>query len=87
MGHLFGAIFNFNLFYRIATTYWIFSQLTIVNDIYTLKTSHRLIQIDFRVINDIYTKILTLGILAVITKSGFNKFKDYARSKDIVIRK
>ncbi len=43
IGHLFGAIFSFNLFYKVATTYWIMSQLTIINDMYTLKTSKRLI--------------------------------------------
>jgi hypothetical protein len=82
--NLVGSFVHMPFFYYSTIAYCLFSQLSLVNDLYTIKTGKKLFNLPYTSISQLYLKISCVLLLAFSMKAGITKLINMAETKEIV---
>lgn len=79
-----GSFVYMPFFYYSTIGYALFSQLSLINDFYTIKTGKKLANLPYTSISELYLKVSVVLLLAFSMKAGVNKLVNMAQTKEIV---
>ena len=71
-------------FYYSTIAYALFSQLSLFNDFYTIKTGNKLVNLPYNSLSELYLKVSVVLLVAFSLKAGVNKLINMAQTKEIV---
>lgn len=82
--NILGSIAYMPFFYYSIIGYAIFSQFSLINDLYTIKTGKQMTNLPYTSISELYLKVSTVLLLAFAFKSGVKKLINMTETKEIV---
>lgn len=71
-------------FYYSTIGYALFSQFSLINDFYTIKTGKQLAKLPYNSMSELYLKVSAVLLIAFSMKAGIKKLINMAQTKEIV---
>ena len=79
--HSVGTFVNPAFFYWSAIFYSSLSQLSIINDLYTLKTGNQIVDLHSKTIGELYLKVSAVMLLVFGIRTGLRRLQDMVQTK------
>lgn len=78
---MFGAMLKTSVFYWSAIAYCAMSQISLINDLYTLKTGNKLVNLPFNTIAELYLKASSALFVLLGMRVGMRKIASLVQTK------
>lgn len=76
-----GAMVQTSVFYWSAIIYCGMSQISFINDFYTLKTGNKLVNLPFKAIGELYLKTSSVFLILLAMRTGIRRLGTLVQTK------